>query len=186
MTLSHRKQTATPLTKQSAFLIVGASSLLLLDLVFTGSWWASSAVLMGATAAATAVWPQQLHRWFRQLSALDRRYSLLKAAMLVAVTTLVLHTLAEPAAAQFYNQTEQWLTGTVLAGAEGAATVIALAFNLLRGIFVIYLGIAIVKVINAQRDGDDWQTLARTPLIVVLAATSGDIIANFITGAGGG
>ncbi|MEO1299633.1 MAG: hypothetical protein AAFW75_28435 [Cyanobacteria bacterium J06636_16] len=186
MTLTHHQKTTTPITKQTAFLIVGAANLLLLDLVLTGSWWASTVVLMCAAAMSTIVWSQRLNHLFRRLPLSDRRYTLLKVAMIVALATFMLHSLAEPAAAQFYIQTENWLKG-ILAQAAGADVVIALAFNLLRGIFVIYLGIAIVKVVNAQREGDDWQTLAKTPLIIVLAVTSGDIIASFITtGAGGG
>jgi len=38
-------------------------------------------------------------------------------------------------------------------------------------------------VIQAARQDQDWQDLARTPLIIVIAVSLGDILATFITGA---
>jgi hypothetical protein len=52
----------------------------------------------------------------------------------------------------------------------------------LRALFVIYLGIGLVKVIQSARNDDDWQQLARTPLILVVTVTMGDILAAVITG----
>jgi hypothetical protein len=63
---------------------------------------------------------------------------------------------------------------------------IALTFNVLRGLFVIYLGISLVKVIQNARDGEDWQTLAKTPLIILVTVTLGDVLGGLITGNGGG
>jgi len=58
-----------------------------------------------------------------------------------------------------------------------------LTFNVLRLVFVLYLGIALVKVVSAARDGDDWQTLARTPGIILITVTMGDVLGALITGA---
>ena len=89
--------------------------------------------------------------------------------------------IAEPSYAQFLGGTEQWLQ-TAIPGMD--ASLVSLIFNVLRAIFVIYVGISIVQVVQSARQGDDWQTLARTPLIIVVAVTLGDTLANLITGAG--
>ena len=65
----------------------------------------------------------------------------------------------------------------------GADKAIEIVFNVLRGLFLIYLGISLVKVIQAARQDQDWQDLARTPLIIVIAVSLGDILATFIVGA---
>jgi len=93
----------------------------------------------------------------------------------------------DPVHAQFFQSTQVWM-GNVFKPTGNAASavntdVIALIFNVLRGLFVIYLGIALVRVIQAARNDDDWQQLARTPLIIVVAVTIGDVLASIITGA---
>ena len=63
------------------------------------------------------------------------------------------------------------------------ADVVTLFFNVLRAIFLLYLGISIVKVIQAARQDEDWQNLARTPFIIVVAVVTADIITGMIVGA---
>ncbi|WP_103670427.1 hypothetical protein [Pseudanabaena sp. BC1403] len=86
----------------------------------------------------------------------------------------------EPAQAQFFNKTQTWMTGAIPGIDTG---LVALIFNVLRALFVIYLGIGLVKVIQSARNDDDWQQMARTPLILVVTVTMGDILAGIITGA---
>jgi ABC-type Fe3+-siderophore transport system permease subunit len=86
----------------------------------------------------------------------------------------------EPAQAQFFNRTQTWMTGAIPGIDTG---LVALIFNVLRALFVIYLGIGLVKVIQSARNDDDWQQMARTPLILVVTVTMGDILAGIITGA---
>jgi hypothetical protein len=66
-----------------------------------------------------------------------------------------------------------------------ANQVIPLIFNVLRGLFLLYLGISLVRVVQSARQDEDWQNLARTPLIILIAVTMGDILASMITGGGG-
>jgi len=86
-----------------------------------------------------------------------------------------------PAQAQFFQNAETWMTSQF----AGAGEAIPLVFNVLRGLFLIYLGISLVKVIQAARQDEDWQNLARTPMIILIAVTIGDILANLIIGGGG-
>ncbi|MCT7968392.1 hypothetical protein NG799_18960 [Laspinema sp. D1] len=87
-----------------------------------------------------------------------------------------------PGMAQFFQGGEDWMSQQF----PEAGEVVPLVFNVLRGIFLIYLGIALVRVINAVRQDEDWQTLARQPLIILIAVTLGDVLTNLIIGGGGG
>jgi len=87
---------------------------------------------------------------------------------------------ADVAQAAFFTKTEQWMNSSMKMNGE----MTKLIFNVLRLSFVIYLGIALVKVIQSARDGEDWQTLARTPAIVVVTVFLGDALAEMITGDG--
>ena len=86
--------------------------------------------------------------------------------------------LAYPAQAQFFGGAENWMSTTF--GEAGDA--IPLVFNVLRGLFLLYVGISLVRVINSARNDEDWQTIARTPLIIIIAVTAGDILTTLITG----
>ena len=59
----------------------------------------------------------------------------------------------------FLQAAEQYFQ-TTFGGASAATTAIPLVFGALRVIFVLYLGIALVRVINAFRNNEDWQTAA--------------------------
>ena len=89
----------------------------------------------------------------------------------------------EPAHAQFFQTTETWLSSKFnIGGGTGGGNAVSIVFNVLRAIFIIYLGISLVRVIQSARNDDDWQQLARIPLILVVTVTLGDILAKLITG----
>lgn len=67
-----------------------------------------------------------------------------------------------------------------------SADAIKLVFNVLRGLFLVYLGISLVRIVNAARNDEDWQNLARTPLIIAITVVIGDILSGLVTGGGGG
>lgn len=105
----------------------------------------------------------------------------MRATYIFIGTSLVLNFLSKPAQAQFFQNAETWMTSQF----TGAGEAIPLVFNVLRGLFLLYLGISLVKVIQAARQDEDWQNLARTPMIILIAITMGDILANLIIGGGG-
>jgi hypothetical protein len=41
---------------------------------------------------------------------------------------------------------------------------------------------SLVGVINAVRKDEDWQSVARTPLLVVVAVTIADVLTGFVIG----
>ena len=98
------------------------------------------------------------------------------------VVSLLVTVLAHSAQAQFFGNAETWMQ-TNLGANTGDA--IPLVFNVLRGLFLLYVGISLVRVINSARQDEDWQTIARTPLIIIIAVTAGDILTTLITGTGG-
>lgn len=102
----------------------------------------------------------------------------------VAVLTLTFVTAQpEAAQAQFFKKAEEYVKAKLAADAPGADKAVELIFTVLRGLFLIYLGISIVRIVQAARNDQDWQDLARTPLIILIAVVLGDVLSGFIIGA---
>ncbi|MBF2013639.1 MAG: hypothetical protein IGS23_00090 [Rivularia sp. T60_A2020_040] len=123
-----------------------------------------------------------LEALFKAITKFSKRYKITSSALTVLGTFLLLGALSTPAQAQFFQNAETWMSGQF----TGADEAIVLSFNVLRGLFILYLGISLVKVIQAARNDEDWQNLARTPMIILIAVTVGDILTNLIIGGGGG
>lgn len=94
---------------------------------------------------------------------------------------------AMPSNAAFFVQAENYLRQILAAGqASGVDALIPLLFGTLRVIFIIYIGVALIRVVNSFRNDEDWVTAARIPLIVVLCVVIGDALSTLIVqGAGG-
>ncbi len=90
---------------------------------------------------------------------------------------------ADPAAAQFFGRAESFFKNN-FQGAEGggAQAAVSLIFNVLRAIYLLYIAVSLIGVINAVRKDEDWQSIARTPLLVVVAVTIADVLTGFIIG----
>ena len=135
-------------------------------------------LLVIAGSGLGLIWQQEVGRASTQKTRwwTARRQTVLA----IGVSLLSLLTvLAFPAQAQFFGDAETWMQSNF-----GAATgdAIPLVFNVLRGLFLLYVGISLVRVINGARQEEDWQTIARTPLIIIIAVTAGDILTALITG----
>jgi len=77
-----------------------------------------------------------------------------KAWLLLGLGLLWLFTLlAYPAQAQFFGGAETWMTSNF---GTAAGDAIPLVFNVLRGLFLLYVGISLVRVINSARNDEDW------------------------------
>ncbi|NEO70488.1 hypothetical protein [Moorena sp. SIO3H5] len=116
-----------------------------------------------------------------QIQRLVRKYGLGACLFLFTFLWFMLDFTAAPAHAQFFQVAEDWLTSAI---PEVDAELVSLVFNVLRALFLIYLGISLVKVVNAAQQDDDWKTLARTPIIILIVVTLGDLLAGYITGTG--
>lgn len=148
-------------------------------------------ILMGGFMIASAIiiaLPKQSQALFTNFDKLQRKYGANFYAVLFAILAVIflLNFAAAPANAQFFNNAQEWMT-TNFGNANNGQTnaVIVLFFNVLRGLFLLYVGISLVRIIQSARNDEDWQSLARTPLIIVLAVFVGDLITGLIIGGGG-
>lgn len=95
---------------------------------------------------------------------------------------------AEPAQAQFFKRAEDFFrnnltqSNTNTTNAAGTQAAISLIFNVMRALYLLYIAISLIGVINAVRRDDDWQNIARTPLLVVIAVTIADVLTGFVIG----
>ncbi|OCQ98912.1 hypothetical protein BCD64_23000 [Nostoc sp. MBR 210] len=117
------------------------------------------------------------HRW---------RIALQILAPVVILSLFWLDYLAAPAQAQFFGKAERFFKTNLTQGANtntaGTETAVSLIFNVLRGIYLLYIAVSLIGVINAVRKDEDWQSIARTPLLVVLAVTIADVMTGFVIG----
>ncbi|WP_375511939.1 hypothetical protein [uncultured Nostoc sp.] len=146
-------------------------------------------ILLGGLMIATAIGialPKQSQALLTNFEQIQRKYGVNLYAVLFTILTVVclLDFAAAPADAQFFNNAQTWMTNTFgNAGNGQTQAVVELFFNVLRGLFLLYVGISLVRIAQAARNDEDWQTLARTPLIIVLSVFVGDLVTGLITGA---
>ncbi|EDX74071.1 hypothetical protein MC7420_4056 [Coleofasciculus chthonoplastes PCC 7420] len=179
MTLAIRNRTKkASLKEDTAGLMLGASGALLTNLVVTTSTFSVAAAAIGASAVSYLVWHKEVSSLLRWMHQINRRYRWQSVLLLTVGGLFILQCMATPANAQFFQSAEDWLGSQF----PDAGDVIPLVFNVLRGLFLLYVGIALVRIINAARQDEDWQGLARTPLIIVIAVTVADVVSVLITG----
>jgi hypothetical protein len=82
-------------------------------------------------------------------------------------------TTIQPAHALFFATAETFFT-TKFGAIPGFATTLGLVINILRGLFVIYIIWAFVKIVEAKNSGQDASQLFQTLIITVLAGFFGD------------
>lgn len=174
-----------------SILMLAAAFVLLVDIIVVARFSSFIGCLIALFSAAIIVKQQEAVKFFNWLQTWGCKQHLNIAVLVFCLVGIVffLDYTAFPADAQFFNQTEGWLRSSFpMNGGTGAGgtDIYKLVFNTLRAIFVLYLAVALVRVIAAARNDEDWQTLARTPLIILITVTMGDILAGLITGGGGG
>jgi hypothetical protein len=94
---------------------------------------------------------------------------------------------ADPVHAQFFKRAEDFFRNNLTqsnnnTNYNGTQAAVSLIFNVMRALYLLYIAIALIGVINAVRKDDDWQNIARTPLLVVIAVTIADVLTGFIIG----
>lgn len=115
-------------------------------------------------------------KWVRLLQIL---------ALAIALSLFWLDYFAYPAEAQFFKRAEDFFKNDLTQGATtngNTQAAISLVFNVLRAIYLLYIAISLIGVINAVRKDEDWQSVARTPLLVVVAVTIADVLTGFVIG----
>ena len=123
-----------------------------------------------------------------QVNLPKRQLILLQIGAAVVMLSLFwLDYFAAPADAQFFKKAEDFFKTDLTRGTstgQGTETAVSLIFNVLRAIYLLYIAVALIGVINAVRKDEDWQSIARTPLLVVIAVTVADVLTGFIIGNG--
>ena len=90
-----------------------------------------------------------------------------------------------PVYAQFFGRAEDFFRNTLTQGtgnSNNSQPAVSLIFNVLRAIYLLYIAVSLIGVINAVRKDEDWQTIARVPLLVVVAVTVADVLTGFVIG----
>ncbi len=107
----------------------------------------SSLVLLTAIAIA---FPKQSNAVLTKVDTLQRKLGikLYGLAFTLLGTIFLLDLTTAPAQAQFLNNAQQWMQG---AFPNIDTTIVELVFNVLRALFLLYLAISLVRIINAAR-----------------------------------
>lgn len=166
-------------------LLVIATLSLLVDASIHGLLFSTFLIAIAGGVAFSFTFKQALSalvRWGQR--SRPRQFALqCVPSLLLTVSFLLSNVTIRPAHAQFLQGAETFFN-TLIAGAGVPTNVVSLVFGVLRAIFVIYIAIAVIRVIVAARNDDDWTTLARTPLIVIMAIVIGDLTAGLVIGTG--
>ncbi len=95
---------------------------------------------------------------------------------------------AGPAHAQFLQNAEVFFAAGANTFGLGpqVALLISLIFWIIRGAFVIGVAIALLPAIQAAREGEEWRSLAKTPMLVVGIVLAGATSVDFLTAGVGG
>jgi hypothetical protein len=107
-----------------------------------------------------------------------RKYMRMIAAVLFGGT--LWGALGSPVHAQFLQGAEAFFE-TTFGGTAGDT--IPIVFGVLRAIFLLYIAVSLIRIVNAARNDDDWQQMAKAPLIIVMAVVVGDVLTTLVVGA---
>nr|WP_238553730.1 hypothetical protein [Fortiea contorta] len=122
----------------------------------------------------------------QQIHLPKKRLTLLQILAVAAVLSVFwLDYFVDPAQAQFFRKAEDFFKNNLAPGTNAsgnAQPAVSLVFNVLRAIYLLYIAISLVGVVNALRKDEDWQSVVRTPLLVVVAVTVADVLTGFVIG----
>ena len=163
---------------QGAVAVVASSGAISTALFSAASPLSALAVL----SIPALIYPHAVNRFYIKFSHLCKALCWSPSALLgiffgIAIAGAFFMGQVPSANAAFYQNVEDWLGNTLL---KDQKELVGLIVNVLRAIFVIYIGIAVVSVVQKIQQGDDWQTAARIPLVVVICVSMGDLLAGMI------
>ena len=92
------------------------------------------------------------------------------------ISFLMANFLSSPAQALFFENAEDFFNKSFTSST--AAT--GIVFNALRGIYILYIAVSLIGVINSVRQDEDWLATAKMPAIVVVSVTLSDILTDVI------
>ncbi len=176
-TQTHRKKRNWKENTSIAGLMVVGTGLMIADISIHHMIMASLAFATGIVALL----PKEANSLLSNFERMQRKYGINIYTVLFCLVGAVflLDIAVAPANAQFMQNAEDFFTEYFTGVNED---IIRYVFAVLRGLFLIYLGIGLIRVVQAARNDEDWQTIARTPIIVALTVVVGDLLAGLVTG----
>lgn len=109
-----------------------------------------------------------------------KRWKLWSQGLLLATATILatawLNYFTPPAHALFFSAAEDFFNQEF----NLSATAIGIVFSTLRALYILYIAVSLIGVINSVRQDDDWQVAARLPILVVVVVTVADILTELI------
>lgn len=175
-TKTNRRRSFKENSAIGGLMLVG-TGLMLVDISVHNMVIASLAYL----TAGVALMPKEANSFLANFEKWQRKYGINVYTILFCLVGAIflLDITTAPASAQFMNNAEQFFLKYFK---NVNKDIITYVFAILRGLFVIYLGISLIQVVQKARNDEDWQTLARTPIIVALTVVVGDLLAGLIVG----
>lgn len=159
-----------------------SSSWLAIGLVTAGlTFWQLPLLVVGSFAAS--IGGVLVREMWRNIRAVKFGFNWRTAVLFGATVLAVLDATAGPASAQFFGNAENWMQNNIDGVDNGFTSTV---FFVLRAMLLIYLAIALIRVIVAVRQDEDWQGAARTPIIILLILFAGEQLTNLIPGSSGG
>jgi hypothetical protein len=149
---SHNKDSCQGNYARSDGLMLIATTTTILDLIINPSLIGITTLTVSTLGMGAIFFRRELEGFFTVITKFSERYKITSSALTIVGVFLLLDALSTPAQAQFFQNAETWMT-TQFTGADEAIT---LSFNVLRGLFILYLGISLVRVIQAARQDEDW------------------------------
>jgi hypothetical protein len=176
------KKKPTQISPETEALMATAGVSLVTDLAFTSS--PTSVMISSAVglALAAGMYPKESSRIFTWFQGIYRRFRWSGFVLASGMALYLVNFLAFPAQAQFLNQTQSWMT-SVFPQAQAIAPLI---FNAIRIILVLFIVFQGFKAVQAARNDEEWQSLVKIPLIIIVLVAITDVTVGFITGSGGG
>lgn len=180
MLMAKKKQTNQILPETERLMLLAGASLMT-DLVFISS--PTSIMLSSLTGLAltTGLYPKESSLLAAGFKAIYRRCRWAGAVLSSAMALYLINFLAAPAQAQFLNQTESWMTSVF----PQAQEIAPLIFNAIRIILVLFIVFQGFKAVQAARNDEEWQSLVKIPLMIIVLVAITDVTVGFITGGGG-
>jgi hypothetical protein len=176
---TRRRRTFKENVSITGLMVVG-TGLMIVDISLNNMLMASLAFLTGIIALL----PKEANSLLSNFEKWQRKYGINVYTILFCLvgTVFTIDMAAAPANAQFMNNAEQFFKNADYFGTVAESPVIGFIFAILRGLFLLYLGISLVQVVQKSRNDEDWQTIARTPIIVAITVVVGDVLAGLVVG----
>lgn len=161
---SHSKVLGLP----TSHLAIAAISVGLLNMIARDPSLLGMAILAMVTAAS--------YGQFKKI----KRWKLWSQGLLLATATVLatawLNYFSPPAQALFFSAAEDFFNQEF----NLSAAAIGIVFATLRALYILYIAVSLIGVVNSVRQDDDWQVAARLPILVVVVVTVADVLTELI------